>query len=86
VGRNKLALTLGIETSCDETSVALHKDFGGVVPELAARDHLERLPELLELAFEKAGASPDDVNLTRLPTVWGGRRAQRAGWGETSWH
>src|SRR5712664_3867788 len=92
VGRNKLALTLGIETSCDETSVALvedgrrvvsnvihsqvdlHRDFGGVVPELAARDHLERLPQLLDLAFEKAGASPDDVGLiavTRGPGLAG---------------
>jgi N6-L-threonylcarbamoyladenine synthase len=92
VGRNKLALTLGIETSCDETSVALvedgrrvvsnvihsqvdlHQDFGGVVPELAARDHLERLPQLLDLAFEKAGASPDDVGLiavTRGPGLAG---------------
>src|SRR5216683_1519896 len=92
VGRNKLALTLGIETSCDETSVALvedgrrvvsnvihsqvdlHQDFGGVVPELAARDHLERLPGLVELAFEKAGASPDDVGLiavTRGPGLAG---------------
>jgi N6-L-threonylcarbamoyladenine synthase len=92
VGRNKLALTLGIETSCDETSVALvedgrrvasnvihsqvdlHKDFGGVVPELAARDHLERLPQLLDLAFDKAGAGPDDVGLiavTRGPGLAG---------------
>jgi N6-L-threonylcarbamoyladenine synthase len=92
VGRNKLALTLGIETSCDETSVALvedgrrvvsnvihsqvdlHKDFGGVVPELAARDHLERLPQLLDLAFESAGADPDDVGLiavTRGPGLAG---------------
>jgi N6-L-threonylcarbamoyladenine synthase len=87
-----LALTLGIETSCDETSVALvedgrrvlsnvihsqvdlHRDFGGVVPELAARDHLERLPQLLDLAFEGAGAGPDDVGLiavTRGPGLAG---------------
>jgi N6-L-threonylcarbamoyladenine synthase len=87
-----LALTLGIETSCDETSVALvedgrrvvsnvihsqvdlHKDFGGVVPELAARDHLERLPGLLDLAFEKAGVRSDDVGLiavTRGPGLAG---------------
>jgi N6-L-threonylcarbamoyladenine synthase len=92
VGRHKLALTLGIETSCDETSVALvedgrrvvsnvihsqvdvHKDFGGVVPELAARDHLERLPQLLNLAFETAGAGPEDVGLiavTRGPGLAG---------------
>src|SRR6202165_380037 len=76
-----LALTLGIETSCDETSVAvveggrhvlsnvihsqveLHKEFGGVVPELAARDHLERLPQLLDLALERAGAKPSGLDL-----------------------
>jgi len=86
------ALTLGIETSCDETSVALvedgrrilanvihsqvdlHKEFGGVVPELAARDHLERLPHLLDLALERAGAKPADVDLiavTRGPGLAG---------------
>jgi N6-L-threonylcarbamoyladenine synthase len=85
-------LTLGIETSCDETSVALveggrrvlanvihsqvelHKDFGGVVPELAARDHLERLPQLLDLALEGAGAKPGDIDLiavTRGPGLAG---------------
>ena len=54
-------LVLGIETSCDETGVALydggrgllghalhsqarlHADYGGVVPELASRDHIRRL-------------------------------------------
>jgi N6-L-threonylcarbamoyladenine synthase len=88
----RVALTLGIETSCDETSAALvedgrrvlsnvihsqvdvHKEFGGVVPELAARDHLERLPALIDLAFEKAGAKPADVDLlavTRGPGLVG---------------
>ncbi len=87
-----MPLTLGIETSCDETSVAvvedgrkilanvihsqvaLHEEFGGVVPELAARDHLERLPHLLELALENAGATPDDIDLlavTRGPGLVG---------------
>src|SRR6202171_1057130 len=86
------ALTLGIETSCDETSVAvveggrhvlsnvihsqveLHREFGGVVPELAARDHLERLPQLLHLALEQAGAKPADLDLiavTRGPGLAG---------------
>ena len=85
-------LTLGIETSCDETSVAvvadgrevladvihsqveLHAEFGGVVPELAARDHLERLPNLLDRALKGAGASPQDVGLiavTRGPGLAG---------------
>jgi len=92
MGSDKLALTLGLETSCDETSVAvvedgrrilanvihsqvdLHKEFGGVVPELAARDHLERLPHLLDLALERAGAKPADVDLiavTRGPGLAG---------------
>jgi tRNA N6-adenosine threonylcarbamoyltransferase len=87
-----VALTLGIETSCDETSVALvedgrhvrsnvihtqvdvHKEFGGVVPELAARDHLVRLPSLIDLAFENAGAKPANVDLlavTRGPGLVG---------------
>jgi N6-L-threonylcarbamoyladenine synthase len=41
----------------------LHKDFGGVVPELAARDHLERLPQLLDLALDQAGTKPADLDL-----------------------
>ncbi len=87
-----MSLTLGIETSCDETSVAVvedgrrvlsnvihsqvdvHREFGGVVPELAARDHLERLPGLLDLALEKASAKSADVDLlavTRGPGLVG---------------
>ena len=87
-----MTLTLGIETSCDETSVAvvedgrsvlsnvihsqtdLHKDFGGVVPELAARDHLERLPAILDMALDRAGARPGDLDLlavTRGPGLVG---------------
>jgi N6-L-threonylcarbamoyladenine synthase len=63
---------LGIETSCDETAVAvvedgrsvlsnliasqahLHQRFGGVVPEVAARAHLENINPLLELATTEA--------------------------------
>ena len=91
-GGAQLTLILGIETSCDETSVALvedgrhvlsnvihsqvdlHAGFGGVVPELAARDHLERLPHLLDLALEGADAKPSDVELiavTRGPGLAG---------------
>jgi len=79
-----VSITLGIETSCDETSVAivadgrrvlsnvihsqvdLHRAFGGVVPELAARDHLERLPHLLELALDGAAQKPEDVDLVAV--------------------
>src|SRR5436309_2983808 len=88
----RMSLTLGIETSCDETSVAvvedgrrvlanvihsqvdLHREFGGVVPELAARDHLERLPSLLDLALEQAGVQPADIDqlaVTRGPGLVG---------------
>src|SRR4029077_3421227 len=52
----------------------LHAGFGGVVPELAARDHLERLPHLLDLALEFAAAKPADVDLiavTRGPGLAG---------------
>src|SRR5256886_3520662 len=87
-----MALTLGIETSCDETSVAvvedgrrilsnvihsqveLHRDFGGVVPELAARDHLERLPAILDMALDNAQVKPADLDLlavTRGPGLVG---------------
>jgi N6-L-threonylcarbamoyladenine synthase len=87
-----LTLTLAIETSCDETSVAvvaggrqvlsnvihsqvdLHAEFGGVVPELAARDHLERLPHLLDLALKDAAVSRTDLDLlavTRGPGLAG---------------
>lgn len=66
-------ITLGIETSCDETAVAviedgfhvsanliarqehLHERYGGVVPEVAARAHVESLNPLLEQALREAG-------------------------------
>ena len=67
-------LVLGIETSCDETGVALydgaarrllahavhsqtamHDAYGGVVPELASRDHVRRLVPLARLVFAKSG-------------------------------
>lgn len=68
-------ITLGIETSCDETAVAvvedgytvranliaaqvhLHERFGGVVPEVAARAHVEALNPLMAEALEAAGLS-----------------------------
>ena len=74
-------LTLAIETSCDETSVALlrgdreivvnliasqieaHQMFGGVVPEIASRQHLEALNPLLEAARREAGFEWRDLNL-----------------------
>src|SRR6476659_3609075 len=74
-------LILGIETSCDETGVALydsrdglladalhsqvelHSLYGGVVPELASRDHVRRLLPLTRGILERAGRSLGDVDL-----------------------
>lgn len=71
---------LGIETSCDETGiaiyddklgimahqlysqVALHADYGGVVPELASRDHIRKTIPLIEAALADAGCSKDDID------------------------
>jgi tRNA N6-adenosine threonylcarbamoyltransferase len=56
------------------SQVDIHRDFGGVVPELAARDHLERLPRLLDHALEKASVTPRDLDLlavTRGPGLVG---------------
>jgi N6-L-threonylcarbamoyladenine synthase len=85
-------IVLGIETSCDETGVALldrergilaqalysqvdmHRDFGGVVPELASRDHVRRLLPLLEhsLAQAKVGlVQVDAIAVTAGPGLVG---------------
>lgn len=74
-------ITLGIETSCDETAAAiyhstqgllsstlysqieLHKNFGGVVPELASRSQLEKINSIVEKAIIDAGITLDDVNV-----------------------
>ena len=74
-------ITLGIETSCDETAVAildgehgilanliysqvdLHARYGGVVPELASRDHLKKLPYLAEEALREAGTEWGEIGL-----------------------
>lgn len=71
---------LGIETSCDETGiaiyddklgimahqlysqVALHADYGGVVPELASRDHIRKTIPLIEAALADAGCTQDDID------------------------
>ncbi len=73
-------LIMAIETSCDETSVAivadgtevlanvvssqidLHATFGGVVPEVASRAHLERLEAVTAEALREAGVGPDDLH------------------------
>jgi N6-L-threonylcarbamoyladenine synthase len=81
--------TLGIETSCDETAVAVldrdgrielnllssqvaaHAPFGGVVPELASREHLKALPILVERALGAGSAAPELVAVTAGPGLIG---------------
>jgi tRNA N6-adenosine threonylcarbamoyltransferase len=81
VGHNEQFMrVLAVETSCDETAVAvldgqvgllahelwsqidLHRAFGGVVPELASRDHVRRLLPLVHAALEHAGTSAAQVD------------------------
>ncbi|VTU31674.1 tRNA (adenosine(37)-N6)-threonylcarbamoyltransferase complex transferase subunit TsaD [Variovorax sp. PBL-E5] len=89
-------LVLGIESSCDETGVALveanasglprlaahalhsqiamHRAYGGVVPELASRDHIRRVLPLAQAVFDEAGrtlAEVDVVAYTRGPGLAG---------------
>ena len=72
-------ITLAFETSCDETSVAVlnndkvlsnvilsqlfHSEFGGVVPEIASREHLNKIVELTENAVSESGITINDVDL-----------------------
>ena len=76
----KDVLTLGIESSCDETSVAvvkngrevlsniidtqipIHEKYGGVVPEIASRNHIEAISRVTKLALEKTGVSFKDID------------------------
>ncbi len=83
---------LGIETSCDETGIALydserglladalysqiemHNDYGGVVPELASRDHVRRVLPLINEVMNQAGCTQSDVDAiayTRGPGLIG---------------
>ena len=83
-------IILGIESSCDDTSAAVlrdgvllsnviasqqvHKDFGGVVPELASRAHEQNIVPVVSEALRKAGVRPEDltaVAFTRGPGLLG---------------
>jgi len=81
---SKKPVILGIESSCDETAVALirennkgepeilsnivssqvdiHKEFGGVVPELAARAHIEKIDLITKKAFDESGINLNDID------------------------
>jgi len=76
---NSAMLILGLETSCDETGIALydgargllahvlhsqaavHARYGGVVPELASRDHIQRILPLIDEALAQAALEPADI-------------------------
>ena len=84
-------IVVGIETTCDETSVGIfefskleldfpefrelslcvlsqdfHSIYGGVVPELASRSHLENINHVFEKALSDAGISPEDIDLVAV--------------------
>ena len=81
--KSKLPLTLAIETSCDETAVAIvrgaseqellanliysqaeiHAEFGGVIPEVASRNHLRKLPILVREALKQKGIAEEEIDL-----------------------
>jgi N6-L-threonylcarbamoyladenine synthase len=84
-----MSRVLGIETSCDETGiaivqdgreilanevasqVAIHAPFGGVVPEIASRHHIECISQLTQRALDTAGGRIDAVAVTQGPGLSG---------------
>lgn len=78
---NEKFITMGIESSCDETSVSIiengnkilsntvfsqiktHKKYGGVVPEIASREHLQSINYVVKESLEEANKSFDDIDL-----------------------
>lgn len=88
----KISYILGIETSCDDTSIAIIREdkgkntilshlkfgqedilkhWGGVVPEIAARNHLEKITPLLDDAFKQAKMTPNEIDYITVTTVPG---------------
>src|SRR3989344_4913376 len=93
-------IILGVETSCDETAIAiievkdnkiqvlsnvvssqvkLHAKYGGVVPNLAAREHEKNLPRVFTLALKKSKLKITDIDLMAVtrgpglsPSLWRG--------------
>lgn len=82
-------IILGIETSCDETSLAvfdtekgilasftnsqidIHNKFGGVVPEVASRNHILKVEELFSKCMEQAQLTPHDLDMIAVTTAPG---------------
>ena len=77
-------LSLGIESSCDETSIAvvkngrevlsnvintqidIHEIYGGVVPEIASRNHIENISAVYKAAIDQAGIKPKDIDIVSV--------------------
>jgi len=77
-------LVLGVESSCDETAVAIVRDgkevlanvvlsqidihtlYGGVVPEIASRQHVYNVSMVFEEAFKQSGLKPEDIDLVAV--------------------
>ena len=85
-------IVLGVETSCDETAVALvrdgrevlasvvysqiklHEKYGGVVPEVASRKHVQKILTVFKEALEQANITPSQIDLvavTKTPGLIG---------------
>jgi N6-L-threonylcarbamoyladenine synthase len=87
VNFDKAITILGIESSCDETSAAvlqnnrllsneiatqkLHEHYGGVVPELASREHMKNIVPVVDVALTKAITDIDAIAYTRGPGLLG---------------
>jgi N6-L-threonylcarbamoyladenine synthase len=79
LGTNKSLIILGIDTSCDDTGVgivkdgvilaniiasqSLHRAFGGIMPELASRAHLESINQVVQLALSDANIGLEDIDV-----------------------
>ncbi|RKZ32225.1 tRNA (adenosine(37)-N6)-threonylcarbamoyltransferase complex transferase subunit TsaD [bacterium] len=75
-------IVLGIETSCDETAVSVvseneilaelvysqkvHSAYGGVIPELASRQHIKKLYPMMNAIWEQSGILPADINIVAV--------------------
>ena len=87
VDKMKDVYILGIESSCDETSISIvkngceeivtvtntqisiHKDFGGVVPEIASREHVKIITMLIDECLDKANMTIGDI--TAIAVTYG---------------
>jgi N6-L-threonylcarbamoyladenine synthase len=81
LSKSKNIISLGIETSCDETSIAvikngreilsnvintqidIHEQYGGVVPEIASRNHIDNISKVYKEAIKQADIKPEDIDL-----------------------